>query len=53
MEYIVIDGGSTDGSAELISNYDKLWKFDKFIGFYYCSEHDGIILFPDFKSKRM
>jgi glycosyltransferase involved in cell wall biosynthesis len=34
LEYILIDGGSTDGSLEIIKNYEKYFHF-------WCSEPDG------------
>lgn len=45
IEYIIIDGGSSDGSAELINWYKEKGYFNKFSNFYSCSEHDGGIYY--------
>lgn len=45
IEYIIIDGGSNDGSSQIIDTYKEEGKFSHFIRFYSCSEHDGGIYF--------
>lgn len=45
VEYIIIDGGSEDGSAELVEEYKRVGRFERFRRFYSCSEHDGGIYF--------